>query len=118
MRVKLKLVILSFDVDNRSYMSVYDKNDFPSKCITKDSIDKNLDQLIKQYLDTDPTWIDKHLLDAISKTTSSGSNIINLYYTCLIPFIINTKKGKWINVEQIEQENNKFIFKAIHKTIR
>lgn len=116
MRVKLKLIILCFDFNSKSYSCIYDKDGFPSKYITKDSISNNLETLLKNYLDTDPTWIDNYLLD--SEVVTTKSSVLNLYYTCLIPSIITTKKGKWINVEQIEREDQKLIFEAIQKTIR
>lgn len=107
MLVKLNLIILQ--VDNRSTYKCVHSDGIPTT-ILNIPIDTSIRNILSEYLNTDVKWIEYQLIDA-----RGFDDTLHLYYACLIPSIIQLKKGQWKNVTQFNEQNQEIILEAIRR---
>jgi hypothetical protein len=65
-------------------------------------------KILEEYLKIKPDWVSFCLLDVLSK-----DDTLFIYYTCLVPGIMEHNKGEWSDIGSIEDGDiQKMVFEA------
>lgn len=111
MNVNLNLIILHLDLQTASNGCLVNDGNFISRSLSNSNIDSELRDILLEYLEVRPEWVKFHLVDVIYTEKD-----INIVYACLIPIIIQSKKGQWVPLGTINDTNTKrLVFQASQK---
>lgn len=113
MNVEIKLIILRLDLPNGSSEVLLENNSIISHILPTNDVGGVLRDVLFEYLELHPEWVKFNLIDTIP--TNSHIAII---YSCLIPYVIKNKKGKWYKIGDINDKDiKKLIFQSIQKMV-
>lgn len=112
MHTKIGLIVLHFDFAKSDHKCLLKNNDLIYSDISL-PIDSRLRELLSAHLDIDPEWVTFYLVDVVD-----NQDDVIIYYTCMIPSIIENKIGDWVGIGEIINEDiQKTIFLASQKII-
>ena len=115
MNVNLNLIILHLDLQQTSSGCLVDDGHLISRSLSHSDIEGELRDILLEYLalkSVPPKWIRFHLVDVINTESD-----INIVYSCLIPMMIQSKKGQWTPLGMInDKQTQRLVFQAGQKT--
>jgi hypothetical protein len=111
MNLNLNLIILHLDLQTSNGGCLVDDERLISRPLSNTNIDSGLRDILLEYLEIRPEWVKFHLVDVLY----TKSEIV-LVYSCLIPIVIQSKKGQWMPLGAINDSKAKeLVFKASQK---
>ena len=110
MHVNVRLIIFQRDTVGLHYC-LLDNGEIPYiNMITSQSTTNLCHLIMHEYLDIDKEWyIQFGFIDIVSKMSD---DVLEIYYTCLIPSIIQNIKGEWVEIGKTNAEFQKMVFKG------
>ena len=117
MLVKTRLVILHINFSDGSHRVLLD-DDGSLPCKPVLDLHQPIQfgpSILSEYLEIEPEWVSFALVDL----EVEPDNTLYVYYTCMIPNIIENLKGKWTEIGQIADDGNiqKIVFEAGQKLL-
>ena len=116
MDIKARFIIFHVDLQDGSFHCLFDDDENLPSLRVKDNCPpiQNGPDILEQYLDIKPDWVTFYLVDV----ELDSDNTIYIYYTCIIPHVIKSKIGKWIEIGTIDNEHiQKIVFQAGQRAI-
>ena len=112
MNVEIKLIILHLDLSDGSSGVLLENNEIISHTLSNNNIDGVLRDVLFEYLELRPEWVKFNLIDTLPTNSH-----ISIVYSCLIPAVINNKKGQWHSLGDInDKEIKRLVFQASQRT--
>lgn len=118
MLVKTRLIVLHIDFkDNTHKCLMADDGGLPCK----DVLDLHQPiqfgpAILAEYLEIEPEWVTFALVDI----EVEEDNTLYVYYTCMIPGILQNRKGQWVEVGNINDDTGnvqKMVYEAGQKLL-
>jgi len=110
MDVNLGLIILCIDLKQSTPQILLEDGQIPTQKLDGHPL-LFCEQICKDFLEIDTKWIDFILVDV------KYDDDLTLYYTCMIPKIIKTKKGEWESIGAVHENFQKLVFEAGQRAI-
>ena len=111
MHVETRLIVLHIDYQDGTHKCLVDDGNLLCKEITNDHPLSPCADLLREYLEIQPDWVNFTLVDV-----DFIDDVLAIYYTCMIPGKLKNVKGQWINIGEIDAEfTQKMVFTAGQK---
>ncbi len=112
MHVETRLIILHIDFDTGAQQCLFDNHCLPFRRIDSEHPQTVCPKILEEFLEVDPSWVTFTLVDVTYDDT------LAIYYTCLIPAVLENHRGEWTDIGDIDNEDiQKIIFEAGQKSI-
>jgi hypothetical protein len=114
MYVRIKIIVVSINLDKKESSCFTFLDDFLTKSITNKTADINiaLKDCLSSFFEIESDWVKFKIVDV-----EKEDNYINIYYTCLIPQSLTIKKGKWTEIGKMNEKDIQLVFKALQQAI-
>jgi len=118
MLVKTRLIVLHVDFQNGIHKCLLDDNgELPCRNVLDLHQPVQFgSEILKDYLEIEPEWVTFTLVDI----EVEESNILFVYYTCMVPNVLKLKKGQWVEVGKIQDDTDniqKMVFESGQKLL-
>lgn len=97
MYVKTRLIILHIDFQAGTHRCLLDGGSLPIMGVSDSHPVECGPLLLKKYLEIEPEWVTFTLVNV-----NNDKDTLFIYYTCMIPNVINNIKGEWTDIGRIE----------------
>ena len=113
MFIVTKLAILHIDFETGSQRCLMDDDDLPFyNLLNKHPVDM-CPIILENFLEIESDWVTFLLIDV-----GFEDETLIIYYTCLIPAIVNNTQGQWTDIGDIKDGKiQKLVFEAGQKII-
>ena len=104
MNVVLQPIIISSILD-KNLFALYTNNDGSIPKITIDNPSISLNEILGQFI-SENIHLEKDSYDGQLLSIENSSDALIINYGCMIPNFSKLKSGKWINIEEVFNEEN------------
>jgi len=112
MLVKTRLIVLHIDFKDGTHKCLLDDDGgLPCKEVLDlhQPIQRGPD-ILAEYLEVDAGWVTFHLVNV----EVDEDNTLFIYYTCMVPAVLNNLKGQWVEVGKINDDQG-YVQKIVYE---